>query len=123
MTKNRSIGNKGEEMAANFLIQKGYTILERNWRSGLAEIDIIAQDMGFIVFIEVKIRSTDAFGLPESFVNPHKEKMMCDASAVYMGSHQIESPFRFDIIGILLKKKAIDIKHIRDAFFPDLEYE
>lgn len=118
MSKNKKTGNLGEQMATDFLINKGYEILERNWRFSRAEIDIIARKAQILVFIEVKTRTSNAFGQPEEFLNQKQEKLITDAAAVYMERKGHEWEFRFDIIAITLDQAEQQIQHFEDAFFP-----
>lgn len=114
----KSIGDKGEAIAVDFLDRKGYQILETNWRFSRAEIDIIAFDGEILVFVEVKTRSYDYYGKPEEFVTLKKEKLMADAATVYMDKINHDWEIRFDIISILLpKNKTPIIEHFKDAFF------
>jgi putative endonuclease len=118
LTDKIKIGNKGEELAARFLSNSGYRIIERNWRFKRAEIDIVCMDGETMVFIEVKTRSSDYYGEPEEFVNDKKEKLLFDAANAYMELSQHEWAIRFDIIAILLHgDKSTVTKHIKDAFF------
>ena len=72
MFTTKNIGDSGEEIAANYLIGKGYEIIERNFRTNVGEIDIIAAHDGFIVFVEVKTRLNDKFGYGADAVGFHK---------------------------------------------------
>ena len=74
ITQQQVTGNKGEKIAKNYLIQKGFCILESNWRYGHLEIDIIAQNQTFIVFCEVKTRSSNTIGEPEEFVSRQQQR-------------------------------------------------
>lgn len=119
MSKKKETGEKGEQLATDFLKSKGYHILERNWRFSRAEIDIIAMHSDVLVFVEVKTRSYTSFGEPEAFVTTKKEELMIDAAHVYMAKIQHEWEIRFDIIGIVLPEIGNpSIKHFEDAFFP-----
>ncbi len=119
MAIQQDIGNKGEEIAQAFLKEKGYEILETNWRYSRAEVDIIAKDGDNLVFVEVKTRSSDYFGPPAAFVTPKKENFMAHAASAYMEEIDYEEEIRFDVIGILLQEgKAPEIEHYEDAFFP-----
>ncbi len=120
MAKHHNIGKKGEELALNFLQNKGLEILEKNWRFKKAEIDIIAKNPteNILIFVEVKTRTSDFFGTPESFVTPQKEKLMADAAQVYAQEIQHDWEIRFDIIAVLFQKKHPQISHFEDAFFP-----
>lgn len=122
MAHHNEIGAKGEQIARAMLEEKGYQVLEQNWRFSRAEVDLIAKDGEILVFIEVKTRSSDYFGQPEEFVTPTKEAFMAQAASVYMDQIGHDWEIRFDIIGILYRNKdSFSIKHIEDAFFPGLE--
>ncbi len=118
MAIHNQLGKQGEAIAAKFLQQKGYEILEENWVHGKAEVDLIAYKDKKIIFIEVKTRSSVAFGQPEDFVTLAKQKQMEYASEEYIAlmNHQGES--RFDIIAVLFNKQQHTVKHIEDAFWP-----
>ncbi len=122
MAKHLDIGNAGEQLARTFLEQKGYVILETNWRYKRAEVDIIAKEGEVLVFIEVKTRSTDAFGKPEEFITPHKENLLIAAASAYMEQINHEWAIRFDIISIIYRSaQHFQVEHFEDAFFPGLE--
>lgn len=121
MPKSQDVGQEGENLATSYLQQKGYKILEQNWRFSRAEIDIIAMDGPIMVFVEVKTRSYDYYGRPEDSVDRKKEKLIADAGAAYMRKSHHEWEIRFDIISIILPKTGEpSIDHFMDAFFPGL---
>ncbi len=123
MAKHHQIGKAGEQLAARFLIEKGYTILERNWRFSKAEVDLIAKDGDSLVFVEVKTRSTDYFGKPEEFVSPQKERLLAEAASVYMEQIGHQWAIRFDLISVIYRhEQDFTIEHLEDAFFPGLEF-
>lgn len=110
-------GKEGERMAAEFLMGCGYRILERNYRTPFGEIDIIAQDGKMLVFVEVKARSGDQFGVPQSAVNGRKQGKMSRVALAYMSQKKLTScECRFDVVGILSQKGAPRIEHFRNAF-------
>lgn len=119
MSAKQKLGKKAEESACNFLVEKGYEILERNWRFSKAEIDIIAKDKisDTLVFIEVKSRSYNAFGEPESGVSRQKINLVSDAASAFMEQKNYNWAVRFDIIGVQFndKDEAL-INHFEDAF-------
>ena len=122
MSTHNELGVKGEILACEYLQEKGYTILEINWRFARAEIDIIAKQNQIIVFVEVKTRSTDFFGFPETAVDAAKQKNMAMAAEEFLEQQNIETDVRFDVISIVMKNNIPDIHHIEDAFFPyDIE--
>ena len=117
-------GAWGEEQAFALLVERGLTVLERNWRYKRAEIDIIAREDDILVFVEVKTRAYTAFGRPEESVGYQKRKLLIDAAMAYMRAVGHEWEIRFDIVSVLGEPgKPIEIKHIRDAFFPGLDYK
>ncbi len=120
MTPQQVIGRKGEKLAQAYLEGLGYTIKETNWKFSHAEIDIIAEQDGVLIFVEVKTKTYTHFGAPEESVDAKKERLICDAAAGYMVKNNYEWEFRFDIISILLRKDSYELKHFEDAFFPGI---
>lgn len=106
-------GKEGEKLALDYLLAKGYKILEKNFRTPFGEIDIIAKDKDFIVIIEVKRRLSDKFGKPELSVNYSKQQKLKKLALYYISTLKKEYPVRFDVIAINDKK----IEHIENAFF------
>ncbi|NQV77471.1 MAG: YraN family protein [Lutibacter sp.] len=116
MAIHNELGEKGEELAVEFLQKKGYKILERNWRFKKAEVDIITIKNNVLAVVEVKTRSSNYFGNPQDFVNPKKIQLLVEAINEYVTSKDLEVEVRFDIIAILKNKKAFEIEHLEDAF-------
>lgn len=116
MAEHYELGKKGEQLAVNYLIGKGYKIVERNWRFQKAEIDIIARKAETLISVEVKTRSTKNFGNPQDFVNPKKIKLMVSAMNEYILNKDLDIELRFDIIAITKDKSSFDIEHFKDAF-------
>ncbi len=113
----REIGNKAEDLACQFLVERDWEILERNYYAGHAEVDIIAKDNDIIVFIEVKMRSNTHFGTPIEHVNESKiERIFSAAEQWVHENNRHASPLRFDVIGILSTNKMPKITHIKDAY-------
>lgn len=111
----RLLGNKGENLAVEYLKGKGFKILQRNFRTPLGEIDIIAEDREALVFIEVKTRSGDSFGLPFEAVDSKKRERMRRIALLYLKNLDKERPVRFDVISIEVKDRN-SINHIMGAF-------
>ena len=111
---NKIIGDKGEELAANFIKKKlKFKILERNYKNKIGEIDIIALDKKVIVFVEVKYSSSKEFGLPRERVDFYKQQKIRSVATSYLKeNNELESMVRFDIIDIIDDK----IEHIPNAF-------
>lgn len=119
MAKHIRTGKVGEALAKNFLLEMGWTVLETNWRVGRAEVDLIAKDHDFLVFVEVKTRSSNTFGHPAVFVTPEKEDMLFAAAQVYLEEVGHTGELRFDIVSVLLLPgRPPLIEHFPDAFFP-----
>ena len=114
--KNKEIGDKGEKLAAYYLEQKGYTILETNYRYKRTEIDLIGLKDSTIVFFEVKVRSSTDYGYPEEAVSENQTKRIITAAEHYMENRSWDKNIRFDIIAITLKPD-IDIVQFEDAFY------
>lgn len=112
------LGKKGEELAVEHLLQKGYELLHRNWRHSRAEVDIIARIGNDWVFVEVKTRKTDYFGFPEEAVGKAKQKQLLNAANAFAELYAIEGEVRFDIIAVVLGEGEQEIHHIEDAFWP-----
>jgi len=119
MAKHIETGKKGEALAVDYLKEKGYQLLETNWRFSKAEIDIIMMDDEVLVFIEVKTRSYDYYGKPEESVTEKKQHLLADAAKVYMTKINHEWEIRFDVVAIVLGEPN-GIEHFEDAFFPGL---
>lgn len=118
------IGILGEQEAANILKKKGYRVIEKNWRMGHLEVDLIAENKKEIIFVEVKARTT-TFGnkMPEEYVDTLKRKRIIAAANAYIKYRQIEKNPRFDIIGILIEPQTNNItysNHIENAFYPEI---
>lgn len=116
MAQHNLFGNKGEMLAARYLLDKGYAIHEYNWRSGHKEIDIIAQQRDVLVFVEVKSRATDAFGDAADAVTPAKIGHLISAAEAYVLGRKIDLDYRFDIVTIVGNGEQHHIEHIEDAF-------
>lgn len=114
-------GKRGEDAAVTFLKKKGYQILERNYRSSYAEVDIIAKHDNQLIFVEVKTRSYNYYGDPEEFVTKKKQEYMTFVASMYTNEIDYEDEIRFDIIAIIMQGGVVSkINHIEDAFFPGL---
>lgn len=117
------IGKVGEEIAKEYLTQKGFTFLASNWRYSRAEVDLIFLDDSIVVFVEVKLRSSDYFGRPEAFVDKKKQKLLASAAAVFCERNNYPGEIRFDVISIVQHSNGQNqITHIQDAFFPGLAW-
>ncbi len=109
-------GRKGEEEAARFLIAKGYDILEKNWRYGRKEIDIIALDRDRTVFVEVKSRRSLGDERYDELIGPSKQQSLLAVANAYMVRRKKSGPVRFDVVFVIGEGPGTRIEHIEDAF-------
>lgn len=123
VSKHIIIGQKGEQIACEIMEAKGFKIIQRNWKMGHLEMDIIAGNKTDIIFVEVKTRTSTFGGQPEEAVDLLKRKRMVAAANAYIKYYQEERRPRFDIIGILLNNagEIEKITHLENAFIPPLK--
>jgi len=114
----REKGQQGEDLAASYLVRKGFRILERNWTAGKLEVDLIASSQRIIVFVEVKFRNSNQYGAPWESVNSAKRRSVVRAADVYIQRNAVELEPRFDIISITRGNPDPEIEHLEGAFFP-----
>jgi putative endonuclease len=113
----RSKGTEGEDLAAQLLTKSGYTILERNYRFGRGEIDLVAKDGEELVFVEVKARHSSAYGAPEESITRSKEAQLKKVAEAYLYERHIENQScRFDIVAITFQRGAPVLRLIQNAF-------
>lgn len=116
MAAHNDTGKWGEDLAVAYLEKKGYTIVERDWKSGRRDIDIIALDDDVVVFVEVKTRRNRLYGEPEESVDYHKLQNLQQAISHYVKFKHIRQEIRFDIISIVgTVGTDPDIQHIQDV--------
>ena len=116
----RDRGKMGEDAAAKYLKKLGYKILEQNYFCRMGEIDIIARDKEYIVFVEVKLRKNNDFGGAPAAVDKRKQEKIKRTALFYLQTNHIESAVRFDVVLITAsdtKFRKEDIEVIPDAFF------
>ena len=116
MAKHNKMGKEGEQIAVNYLKDLDYAIVETNWRFQKAEVDIIAKEDNFLVFVEVKCRSTDIFGEPQTFVSEKKQALFKSAAEGYLEQKDLDYEIRFDVISVILSVQKAKIEHFKDAF-------
>ena len=117
MAQHNELGKKGEQLAVNFLIEKGYTIVKRNYRFDKAEVDIIARIKDILAIIEVKTRSTTDFGNPQDFVKPKQIKRLVKAVDEYVTVNELDVEVRFDVVAIVKNGSNYNIEHLENAFY------
>lgn len=121
MAEHLDTGAGGEQLACRYLEGKGFRILERNWRSGQNELDIICTNGRFLVVVEVKTRRSSKWGEPEMAVNKAKRTGIMRATQNYLNKTGNELEVRYDIVSVTLCPGDPQIEHIPDAFYPTLK--
>ncbi len=115
--RSHRFGRKNEEMAIGFLKRLGYRIVERNFRTRMGEVDIIAKDGDTWVFVEVKARRSDRYGHPKYAVTPTKQRHLSIAALTYLKkTGHSDSRARFDVVTIRYSGKLPTIEHFQNAF-------
>lgn len=120
MAEHNEFGIRGEEVAVAHLIGKGYSIVERNWRCGHKEVDIIAMKDSELVFVEVKTRKDEEVSRAMEAVDAGKRRRIVQAADAYVRMQRLDMPVRFDIITVVGKERDFVVDHIEDAFHPQV---
>lgn len=116
MDKRKQTGQQGEVIAATYLTEQGYEIVQRNWRCSTGEVDIIARSGDILIFVEVRTRSSRRFGTAEESVTPAKQARLIELAQAYLQESQIDDCFwRIDVIAIQLRPGLPQINHIENA--------
>jgi len=115
------IGKDGEQIAVNYLVDNGYTLLNQNWRYKKKEIDIIATINNYLVVVEVKTRTLPYVVSPEKAVTKKKQKNLIKAIEKYLIQYKMNMEVRFDIITITKSINKNTIEHIPNAFYPEVK--
>lgn len=115
MAKHLDSGKLGEQLAADFLKEEGYSIVAINWRFKYWEVDIIAEEGEILCFVEVKSRSKSNFGEPVDFVDIKKQKNLIQAAEAYLEATDHDGEIRFDIVSVYLEENKVEL--IKDAFW------
>lgn len=118
MAEHNETGKKGEDVAAEYLMEKGHEILDRNWRLGKHELDIISEYEDKLVITEVKTRSGDLDVLPRELVPLPKQKTIVRLADAYTRKFGISMEVQFDVIIVTVYEDGTEVEHIEDAFYP-----
>jgi putative endonuclease len=117
MNRKQSLGKYGEERAAEYLIARGYEIIDRNWRSRIGEIDLVANQNGRIVFVEVKTRNGSGFGHPFEAITHEKISRMRRLAADWCSTKQVSGvKVRLDAVSVLISGGQVSIEHLKQVF-------
>lgn len=113
---NKALGRKGEQLAVELLQQKGFEILDTNWRYDRKELDIIAKDDRFLVIVEVKARTIECYEDPADAMTDGKIRNILEATEAYMFEKNIDCEVRFDFVAVTFFNDRHEIEHIPGAF-------
>ena len=114
---NTGSGRLGEQLTAEYLEEKGYEIVECNFKCRFGEIDVICEKKGYIVFAEVKTRGENAIASPMEFVDAAKQRRLALAASLYLSTHETNLQPRFDVLEVLcVNSKIKSVKHLENAF-------
>lgn len=116
MAQHNDTGKHGEAATEQYLLTQGYVILEKNWRKGRLEVDLVCLSQDILVFVEVKTRKSLQHGLPQDSVTPKKEQHLLDAAEKYLEEHDLDYEVRFDIVAVWQENGKDQIHHICNAF-------
>ena len=117
----QALGETGERVAERWLTRQGWRILQRRYRSGHRDIDIVAERGGTVAFVEVKARTGDRFGDPVEAVGWRKQRELARSAAVWIARHgRPGETYRFDVVGVLLQGDRVRVRHVPSAFLPRL---
>jgi len=116
MDRRRRTGRQGEEIAAGFLVDKGYRLIQRNWHTQVGELDLIMEEGDTLVFVEVRTRRGKSFGSPEESITPAKQTRLIELAQTYLQeTNEFSRPWRIDVVGVLLGPGLPQINHIENA--------
>ena len=121
MAKHNLLGHEGEDVAAQYLREHGYTIQDRDWHCGHKDLDLVVTKDNVIVFVEVKTRTGTEWGNPQDFVDDRKIRSIVHSADAYLRLNQINMEVRFDIISVIADRGEFKVEHIEQAFFPPME--
>jgi putative endonuclease len=116
MNRRKQIGRQGEEIAAKYLTDKGYKILQRNWYCSTGELDIVAEDDNTLIFVEVRTRRGDHFGTAEESITPDKQARLVELAQSYLQEiTPLHQSWRIDVIAVHLGRGLPQVNHIENA--------
>jgi putative endonuclease len=113
----QALGEFGERIAERWLRQRGWRVVQRRFRTGHRDIDLVVEQEGVIAFVEVKARQGDTFGDPVAAVNWKKQKELGRSARVWIARHgRREEAYRFDVVGVLVNGSRVRVRHVENAF-------
>ena len=116
-TAKQAFGELGERIAERWLRKRGWRVVNRRFRNGRRDIDLVVEQDGTVAFVEVKARKGDDFGGPVAAVNWRKQKELAKSANVWIDRHgQPLESYRFDVFGVLVHGERVRVRHVPDAF-------
>jgi len=113
----QAFGELGERIAERWLMRQGWRVLQRRFRAGHRDIDLVVEREGTIAFVEVKARRGAQFGDPVEAVNWNKQKQLVRSASVWIDRHgRPEESYRFDVVGVLVQGDRVRVRHVANAF-------
>lgn len=113
----QALGELGERIAERWLRERGWRVVQRRFRSGHRDIDLVVEQEGVVAFVEVKARRGEQFGDPVEAVNWRKQKELGRSARVWVARHgRQDDAYRFDVIGVLVEGPRVRIRHVANAF-------
>lgn len=113
----QAFGELGERIAERWLRRSGWRVVERRFRSGHRDIDLVMEREGTVAFVEVKARRGDRFGTPVEAVNWRKQKELSRSATVWIARHgRADTSYRFDVVGVLVEGERVRVRHVPNAF-------
>jgi putative endonuclease len=113
----QAFGELGERIAERWLRRAGWRVVQRRFRSGHRDIDLVVERDGMVAFVEVKARRGTGFGQPVEAVNWRKQKELARSAHVWIARHgRVDEAYRFDVVGVLVDGERVRIRHVPDAF-------
>jgi putative endonuclease len=118
----QALGELGERIAERWLRHRGWRVVQRRFRNGHRDIDLVVEQEGMVAFVEVKARRGDQFGDPVESVNWKKQRELGRSARIWIARHgRRDDAYRFDVVGILVDRSRVRVRHIENAF-PLIEY-
>jgi len=118
MAEHNELGKTGEAIAANYLAQKGYEILDRNWHYNKKEVDLFVRLNEKLIAVEVRTRTSDGWEHPKETITDSKIRFIVEATEAYIIEKDIEDEVRFDVVTVMPRGDDWEIEHIEEAFHP-----
>mgnify|MGYP001810171802 CR=1 FL=1 len=111
------LGIRGERIAERFLKERGWRTMQRRFRSGHRDVDLIMERRGIVAFVEVKTRTGVSFGSPVEAVHWYKQRQLVKSAQVWISRHgRLDDAYRFDVVGVWISGERVRVRHVESAF-------